>query len=422
MSQVINTNILSITAQNNLNKSQNSLSTDIQRLSSGLRINSAKDDAAGQAISNRFTSLINGLTQASRNANDGIAVAQTAEGAINELNENLQAIRRLTVQVKSTASISDADKKSIQDEIGKRLEEIDRIAEQTEFNGIRILSKDQQLAIQVGANDGQTIDIDLFDMGIDKLGMKDFNVNDSIEIPGKVGAQVTTVTGKLTPALSGDKTEIDKTDNKVYVDDNGKNYVKSDGKFYEAKRVGNTSNFTFDLTGAEATPGGTPEELSVIDATNSVTGLKADETLYKYTAEDGTEGHVIKGLDDKGNVAYFAATLNEKTGVVEKKDPIPPKEGSIPATADPLKTIDQAIAIVDNARGALGATQNRLGSVINSLSTTVANLSQSRSNIEDADFATEVSNMNRANILQQAGTAVLAQANAVPQGILKLLS
>lgn len=422
MSQVINTNILSITAQNNLNKSQNSLSTDIQRLSSGLRINSAKDDAAGQAISNRFTSLINGLTQASRNANDGIAVAQTAEGAINELNENLQAIRRLTVQVKSTASISDADKKSIQDEIGKRLEEIDRIAEQTEFNGIKILSKDQQLAIQVGANDGQTIDIDLFDMGIDKLGMKDFNVNDSIEIPGKVGAQVTTVKGKLTPALSGDKTEIDKTDNKVYVDDNDKNCVKSDGKFYEAKRVGNTSNFTFDLTGAEATPGETPEELSVIDATNSVTGLKADETLSKYTAEDGTEGHVIKGLDDKGYVAYFAATLNEKTGVVEKKDPIPPKEGSIPATADPLKTIDQAIAIVDNARGALGATQNRLGSVINSLSTTVANLSQSRSNIEDADFATEVSNMNRANILQQAGTAVLAQANAVPQGILKLLS
>ncbi len=107
MSQVINTNILSLTAQNNLNKSQNSLSTAIQRLSSGLRINSAKDDAAGQAISNRFSSLINGLTQASRNANDGIAVAQTAEGAINEVNENLQAIRRLTVQVKSTASISD---------------------------------------------------------------------------------------------------------------------------------------------------------------------------------------------------------------------------------------------------------------------------------------------------------------------------
>ncbi|OIV46591.1 flagellin [Sodalis sp. TME1] len=422
MSQVINTNILSITAQNNLNKSQNSLSTAIQRLSSGLRINSAKDDAAGQAISNRFTSLINGLTQASRNANDGIAVAQTEEGAINEVNENLQAIRRLTVQVKSTASISDADKKSIQDEIGKRLKEIDRIAEQTEFNGIRILSKDQKLAIQVGANDGQTIDIDLFDMGIEKLGMKDFNVNDSIEIPGKLGAEVTTVTGKLTPSLSGEDAEINKTDKKVYVDDDGKNYVKSGNKFYEAKRVGNTSKFTFDLAGAEAKPTGTPTELTEINATNSVTGLKSGETLYKYTAENGAEGYAIKGLDDKGNVAYFAATLNEKTGVVEKTDPIPPKEGSIPATADPLKTIDQAIAIVDEARGALGATQNRLGSVINSLSTTVANLSQSLSNIEDADFATEVSNMNRANILQQAGTAVLAQANAVPQGILKLLS
>ncbi|AHF75277.1 Flagellar filament structural protein [Sodalis praecaptivus] len=419
MSQVINTNILSITAQNNLNKSQNSLSTAIQRLSSGLRINSAKDDAAGQAISNRFTSLINGLTQASRNANDGIAVAQTAEGAINEVNENLQAIRRLTVQVKSTASISDADKKSIQDEIGKRLEEIDRIAEQTEFNGIRILSKDQKLAIQVGANDGQTIDIDLFDMGIEKLGMKDFNVNDSVEIPGKLGAEVTTVTGKLTPSLSGEDAEINKTDKKVYVDDDGKNYVKAGTKFYEAKRVGNTSHFTFDLTGAEGKPTGTPTELTEINATNSVTGLESGETLYKYTAENGAEGYAIKGLDDKGNVAYFTATLNEKTGAVTKNSQIP-SEGE-PATADPLKTIDQAIAIVDEARGALGATQNRLGSVINSLSTTVANLSQSRSNIEDADFATEVSNMNRANILQQAGTAVLAQANAVPQGILSLL-
>ncbi len=190
------------------------------------------------------------------------------------------------------------------------MEEINRIAEQTEFNGIRILSEDQKLAIQVGANDGQTIDIDLFDMGIEKLGMKDFNVNDSISIPGKVGAQVTTVTGKVAPKLSGEDAEINKTDKTVYVDDDGKNYVKSSGKYYEAKRVGNTNNFTFDLKAAEATPNGTPKALTEIEATNPVTGLNPGETLYKYTAEDGTEGHVIKSLDDQGKASYYLATLD----------------------------------------------------------------------------------------------------------------
>lgn len=416
MSQVINTNILSITAQNNLNKSQNSLSTAIQRLSSGLRINSAKDDAAGQAISNRFTSLINGLTQASRNANDGIAVAQTAEGAINEINENLQAIRRLTVQVKSTASVSDADKKSIQDEIGKRLEEINRIAEQTEFNGVRILSEDRKLAIQVGANDGQVIDIELFDMGIKELGIEGFNVNDATSIPGTLGDAITTFTGKVVPQLSGDSAEIAKTDSKVYKDNHGNYYVKEGTDYYAASRVGNTRKFTFDLTGAKATPAA-PTHLAIIDATDPVQGLNNSEKLYNYTSKAGVKTFAIKGKDADGKVVYSAATY--KDGVATKGAAIP-AQGDV-ATVDPLNTIDKALAIVDEARGALGATQNRLGSVINSLSTTVANLSQSRSNIEDADFATEVSNMNRANILQQAGTAVLAQANAVPQGILSLL-
>lgn len=160
MAQVINTNSLSLMAQNNLNKSQSSLGTAIERLSSGLRINSAKDDAAGQAISNRFTANIKGLTQASRNANDGISLAQTTEGALNEVNDNLQNIRRLTVQAQN-GSNSSSDLKSIQDEITQRLSEINRISEQTDFNGVKVLSSDQKLTIQVGANDGETIDIDL---------------------------------------------------------------------------------------------------------------------------------------------------------------------------------------------------------------------------------------------------------------------
>lgn len=160
MAQVINTNSLSLMAQNNLNKSQSSLGTAIERLSSGLRINSAKDDAAGQAISNRFTANIKGLTQASRNANDGISLAQTTEGALNEVNDNLQNIRRLTAQALN-GSNSTSDLKSIQDEVTQRLAEINRISEQTDFNGVKVLSSDQKLTIQVGANDGETIDIDL---------------------------------------------------------------------------------------------------------------------------------------------------------------------------------------------------------------------------------------------------------------------
>ncbi|STF45317.1 flagellin [Escherichia coli] len=167
MAQVINTNSLSLITQNNINKNQSALSSSIERLSSGLRINSAKDDAAGQAIANRFTSNIKGLTQAARNANDGISVAQTTEGALSEINNNLQRIRELTVQA-STGTNSDSDLDSIQDEIKSRLDEIDR---ETQFNGVNVLAKDGSMKIQVGANDGETITIDLKKIDSDTLGL-----------------------------------------------------------------------------------------------------------------------------------------------------------------------------------------------------------------------------------------------------------
>jgi flagellin len=175
MAQVINTNALSLMAQNNLNKSQTSLGTAIQRLSSGMRINSAKDDAAGLAISNRFTSSIRGLTQAARNANDGISLAQTTEGALEEVTENLQRIRELTVQAKNGTNSSD-DRASIQKEITARLDEIKRISETTNFNGVNVLdgSKDK-LTIQIGDKDGQTIDIDLTKMDLETLSLDDFD-------------------------------------------------------------------------------------------------------------------------------------------------------------------------------------------------------------------------------------------------------
>ncbi|MDP2255846.1 MAG: flagellin FliC, partial [Polaromonas sp.] len=176
MAQVINTNSLSLLTQNNLNKSQASLNTAIQRLSSGMRINSAKDDAAGQAIANRFTANIKGLTQASRNANDGISIAQTTEGALNEINNNLQRVRELSVQA-ANGSNSKSDLASIQAEIKQRMAEVDRTSAQTDFNGVKVLAKDSTLTIQVGANDNETIGIDLKKIDGNTLSMRTFSVS-----------------------------------------------------------------------------------------------------------------------------------------------------------------------------------------------------------------------------------------------------
>lgn len=172
---VINTNITSLIDQHNLQKSQSALSTSMERLSSGLRINSAKDDAAGQAIANRMTSQINGLSQAQRNANDGISVAQTAEGALNQVNENLQRIRELTVQSQNGIN-SAMDLASIQAEINQCLDEIDRISTQTDFNGVKVLASDQNLSVQVGANDGEVIDVNLQKIDRSSLNLNGFSV------------------------------------------------------------------------------------------------------------------------------------------------------------------------------------------------------------------------------------------------------
>ncbi|WP_368639141.1 flagellin [Castellaniella ginsengisoli] len=280
---VINTNYLALVSQNNLNKSQSALGSAIQRLSSGLRINSAKDDAAGQAIANRFTANIKGLTQAARNANDGISMAQTTEGSLNEINNNLQRIRELTVQAYNGTNSSD-DLNSINAEIKQRLDEIQRVADQTQFNGTKVLngSSTSGIAIQVGANDNETISIS----GTD--------------------ARVNTLLSGTTAITSGG--------------------------------------------------------LSVV-----------------------TSGGVTT------------------------------------VTSGALAEIDAAINNVDKMRSDLGAIQNRFESTIANLNNTITNLSASRSRIEDADYAVEVSNMTRAQILQQAGTAVLAQANQVPQTMLSLL-
>jgi flagellin len=375
MAQVINTNSLSLVAQNNLNKSQSALGTSIQRLSSGMRINSAKDDAAGQAISNRFTANITGLTQASRNANDGISIAQTTEGALNEVNDNLQNIRRLTVQAQNGTN-SESDRKSIQDEIDARLAEINRISEQTEFNGVKVLSKDQTLSIQVGSNDGQTIDINLSETSSETLGMGGFDISTiTSKFSAEAGATVTDANG-VTATLDASAA----ADMKAEAFDSG---ASESGEIYQhTDAEGKTSYFAVGTNSSGETIVKTLD-VSIDGSTGEVTFTKADVT-------------------DADEIASYQQKATN-TGNT------------------PLATIDAAMAKVDEMRSGLGATQNRFASVISNLNSTVNNLSESRSRILDADFASEVSEMSRANILQSAGISVLAQANQVPQNVLSLL-
>jgi len=416
MSQVINTNALSLVAQNNLNKSQDSLGTAIERLSSGLRINSAKDDAAGQAISNRFTANINGLTQASRNANDGISIAQTTEGALNEINDNLQNIRRLSVQAQNGTN-SDSDRQSIQDEIDARLDEINRISEQTEFNGVKVLSKDQKLSIQVGSNDGQTIDIELNQMDSSTLGMDGFSVADGIDTTTltastgtvKVDSGFDYDAAKFTDGGATPVTSIDD----IVVDDNGDVFAVKGAEMYAVTEDPTTGEISFSSdTDVASSVVGTPtsvvgEDMMKDQAINmtGITGTLMEDGKGNYYVDDGA-GNLTEATID---TTTWTATDTGKA------------VSTTPATSDPLTKIDEALAQVDEMRSGLGAVQNRFASVISNLNNTVNNLSESRSRILDADFASEVSEMSRANILQSAGTTVLAQANQVPQNVLSLL-
>ncbi|EML1935216.1 FliC/FljB family flagellin [Providencia stuartii] len=389
MAQVINTNVLSLTTQNNLNRSQGVLGTAIERLSSGSRINSAKDDAAGQAIANRFTSNIKGLTQASRNANDGISMAQTTEGALNEINSNLQRIRELTVQAKN-GSNSESDIKSIQEEVDQRLKEIDRISEQTQFNGVKVLSGDKPtMTIQVGTNDKEKISFDLKKVDSETLKVKGF----------KVGAE-----SADTIVTNMDAQAISKADNGIGKEATGLGKITVN---YEGK------DQTVDVTSAKVDQNGQYYvEATVKDADDEdvTVVFKADMTVKAGSSDTEAKTISFKGSEvvDAKEVAKFVVSTSEAGKAAEK-------------AAQQLKDLDDAINSVDAMRSSLGAIQNRFQSTINNLNNSVNNLSAARSRIEDADFATEVSNMSRGQILQQAGTAVLAQANQVPQGVLSLL-
>ncbi|EIC4552719.1 FliC/FljB family flagellin [Salmonella enterica] len=421
MAQVINTNSLSLLTQNNLNKSQSALGTAIERLSSGLRINSAKDDAAGQAIANRFTSNIKGLSQASRNANDGISIAQTTEGALNEINNNLQRVRELSVQA-ANGSNSGSDLKSIQDEIDQRLNEINRVAEQTDFNGKKVLSQDGQLTIQVGANDGETITIDLQKIDKTELGLDKLDVTKGIATTVSSGASVVGDVKIAAADFDNAKTTGGPVADKLSLtkDDKGNYFVKdvtATAKYYAATVDTTTGKISFDSDKDVTAAAGTPSAVTTLSREVKFDGadLKADQSLVKYKDDKGKDLYAIQTLDKDGNATFKSVTFAADGKTTEGT------AVALAANVDPLAKIDDALKTVDAFRSQLGAVQNRFESAITNLGNTVNNLSSARSRIEDSDYATEVSNMSRAQILQQAGTSVLAQANQVPQNVLSLL-
>ncbi|HEE9987941.1 FliC/FljB family flagellin [Citrobacter freundii] len=425
MAQVINTNSLSLLTQNNLNKSQSALGSAIERLSSGLRINSAKDDAAGQAIANRFTSNIKGLTQASRNANDGISIAQTTEGALNEINNNLQRVRELAVQAQN-GSNSDSDVQSIQQEIQQRLEEIDRVSSQTQFNGVKVLTQDTKLSIQVGANDGEKIDIDLKKIDTSTLGLNKFSVDanfDSTKIVGPVANNTTDVPVNfkvLSADIQKDSNATPKPDDGLFALNDKSGYVVKSGTNYYAATVNSDGKVNWDSTTALSST-----DVEKVDTSKAVdkvvavqkkvkvdtSALAANQSLQSYRKDDGSLGYVIK--EGTTGPVYYRANIDSDGKVTSGT--------TISSNPDVLSTIDNALKVVDAQRSSLGAIQNRFDSAITNLGNTVNNLSSARSRIEDADYATEVSNMSRAQILQQAGTSVLAQANQTTQNVLSLL-
>lgn len=391
---VINTNYLALVSQNNLSKSQNALGSAIERLSSGLRINSAKDDAAGQAIANRFTANIKGLTQATRNANDGISLAQTAEGALNEINSNLQRVRELTVQAQNeTLSASDID--SIQQEVNERFDEIKRVTAQTEFNGINVLSGNgQTFSIQVGSRDDQAIEIKM----AASTGWDLATANAEVAIADMVDAGIVNGEARTITAKGFDV--------RAAVTAAGASTYAGGATALNTAALGTTLVADTAKFGSGTTVG----DISFADGNYSVaiTGSSVADANGDYALTVGSDGALTIGA--KLTAAVSTTTVTN----VQVETPGAAAQG-------PLNTLDVALKAVDSQRSDLGAIQNRFESTIANLNNTVTNLSAARSRIEDADYAVEVSNMTRAQILQQAGTSVLAQANQVPQGVLSLL-
>ena len=380
MPQVINTNIASLNAQRNLNASQSEANVALERLSSGLRINSAKDDAAGLAISTRFQAQITGLNMAQRNANDGISLAQTAEGALEEVTNNLQRIRELAVQ-SSNASNNNSDRSALQTEVSQLLSEINRVADTTTFNGVNVLDGSfSGAAFQVGANAGETITVSsIVDSNTAALGSVS-QASASVAASGLTGFATAIAAGGVTV--------------------NGVDIGAIAGASSAAERAGQLVDAINEVSSQ------TNVGASYDSATGQLTLTGSQNIVIAGTANDATEA---------GWANATVATTTTSTGI-DTLD-----ISSYAGAQLGIQLVDSSLDTINTARASLGAIQSRFESVVASVQVQSENLSASRSRIQDADFAKETAALTRGQILQQAGTAMLSQANSAPQSVLSLL-
>ena len=483
MPQVINTNVMSLNSQRNLNTSQSALQTSLQRLSSGLRINSAKDDAAGLAISERFTSQIRGLDQAIRNANDGISLSQTAEGALSESGNILQRIRELAVQ-SANATNSASDRQALQSEVSQLVSELDRIASSTEFNGQKLLDGTFGTAIfQVGANANQTIQTTTANFRANNFGnYRVEGAGASASNASRIGGETLTVTGSLgaesvdiaagssardvaetmtSKANSTGVTAFALTEELATFDSAGAYVVNLQSDNADATKV------AFTISGTQGNDG-LAGAITAFNDVSSKTGVTArisengngiilrnstgNNINIAETAANTNSGSVmIGGATVRSGADTAAAPGDPLSGIVVTGQVTFDSDKSFSVVGDAgetvtnateasalnsvnnmdvssvgganlaLATVDAALNTVSNQRAKFGAIQSRFGSTIANLSTNSENLSAARSRIRDADFAKETAELTRNQILQQAGTAMLAQANVAPQNVLTLL-
>ena len=481
MAQVINTNLASLAAQRSLNSSQADVNTSLQRLSSGLRINGARDDAAGLAISQRMTAQINGLNQAARNAADATSLSQTAEGALSEVTNNLQRIRELAVQ-SANATNSAKDRTALQAEVTELMAEIDRVSNQTKFNGVNLLNGSfSGQNFQVGANASETVTISSIassrssDLGTFN-GHVNTNVafnatnataakavvfaggnNDGTTSIGTVAGDAKAIAAALNGAglgfsASAGVTSIAGTTSNV----TGFEASKTDTFSVNGIAISFTSstdagtnratavaaiNAQSATTGVTATDMGDKVKLEAADGRNIVTGFTSHGTNsstaagYGLTANDaagaltttGATLSVTLSTSNTGNVQITGIAggdglANAAVAIGDSGTALNANDVTTAAKATTMITaVDAALDSVNKSRASLGAIQNRFDSIVNSVLIASENQSAARSRIVDADFAQETAALTRGQILQQAGVAVLAQANAAPQNVLALL-
>ena len=397
----INTNLASLSAQRALNNTQSDTNVAMQRLSTGLRINSAKDDAAGMAVASRFTSQISGMQQASRNASDAVSMLQSAEGGLQSITDNLQRIRELAVQAASD-SITDTDRGYLNTEVSQLVTEINRVADTTKYNGTTLLDgtyASSGLTFQVGADNSTNdrMSVTIADFNTSAVGLS-HKLDVDLTFTQATDGTGTATAGSLAFTLTVGGNSVTMAD--ITTDSN-------DGAMdtYFAAQFANVEGVTFDA------------------ATNEIRSTKGEISLTATldAGVAGTGGAVATiGAGTVGGAAFASGTAVSGTTVASTGvDQIDVSTQAGAQTA--MDIVDRALKDVNSGRATMGAFQSRFESVVANLNLGAENATAGRSRVQDADFAVESANLAKNQVLQQAGMSVLAQANALPQQVLALL-